>query len=158
MLFAIYKAPPRVLIYGNEDQGDRIYSLDSPPLLAKPINLVCLTKSPVRVPADKVMPTQETLCDTHQQLAFFITVPAQRTDGQAGPPPERSGALPGDVRPEQMRGLNVAGWWASRWWGCRLLWGAVQLRLQDLELGRPGIWLRIDLEKPPSTQMSCPVT
>ena len=28
----------------------------------------------------------------------------------------------------------------------------------DLELGRPGIWLRMDLEKPPSTQMSCPVT
>ena len=28
----------------------------------------------------------------------------------------------------------------------------------ELELGRPGIWLRIDLEKPPSTQMSCPVT
>jgi hypothetical protein len=28
----------------------------------------------------------------------------------------------------------------------------------ELELGRPGIWLRMDLEKPPSTQMSCPVT
>jgi hypothetical protein len=28
----------------------------------------------------------------------------------------------------------------------------------ELELGRPGMWLRIDLEKPPSTQMSCPVT
>lgn len=34
----------------------------------------------------------------------------------------------------------------------------IQVGLQDLELGRPGIWLRIDLEKPPSTQMSCPVT
>lgn len=31
-------------------------------------------------------------------------------------------------------------------------------RLQESELGRPGIWLRMDLEKPPSTQMSCPVT
>lgn len=28
----------------------------------------------------------------------------------------------------------------------------------ESELGRPGIWLRMDLEKPPSTQMSCPVT
>lgn len=26
------------------------------------------------------------------------------------------------------------------------------------ELGRPGIWLRMDFEKPPSTQISCPVT
>jgi hypothetical protein len=32
------------------------------------------------------------------------------------------------------------------------------IELYELELGRPGIWLRIDLEKPPSTQMSCPVT
>ena len=29
---------------------------------------------------------------------------------------------------------------------------------QDSELGRPGMWLRMDLEKPPSTQTSCPVT
>ena len=32
------------------------------------------------------------------------------------------------------------------------------IRPYALELGRPGIWLRIDLEKPPSTQMSCAVT
>ena len=35
---------------------------------------------------------------------------------------------------------------------CRKGW------VQDLELGRPGIWLRMDFEKPPSTQISCPVT
>ena len=40
----------------------------------------------------------------------------------------------------------------------------IALRVHDghcdcyFELGRPGIWLRMDLEKPPSTQMSCPVT
>lgn len=42
--------------------------------------------------------------------------------------------------------------------GCVNSRGAVRFERQDLELGRPGIWLRIDLEKPPSTQMSWPVT
>jgi hypothetical protein len=35
---------------------------------------------------------------------------------------------------------------------------SIRSRRQDFELGRPGMWLRMDFEKPPSTQMSWPVT
>jgi len=35
---------------------------------------------------------------------------------------------------------------------------SIRSRRHDFELGRPGMWLRMDFEKPPSTQMSWPVT
>jgi hypothetical protein len=71
------------------------------------------------------------------------TTPRRRALGNGGIRP-----LPGGVT------LRDAAAITSRLTTSWLLVCSEQVEPYELELGRPGIWLRIDLEKPPSTQMS----